>query len=208
MFMFKEKQKELRENLKIISSDKIYQMLVEKVTKCFKKNVWTMIVAITIGFTFGFVVAYYFYKHCPIYINAPLNLKILFDCIVVFTLVLFNSFLQWIGFMISSRRLSSDELSYLNGVLLKNAVRKKSDNGSIRINTNGIFCLTPDGKLLKVSEDITNGVEVIIKEYYQLTDLCLVTAVREYQVYENNKLINKIIKKVKSSSWEFLMDEL
>ena len=96
----------------------------------------------------------------------------------------------------------------MNGVLLKNAVRKKSDNGSIRINTNGIFCLTPDGKLLKVSEDITNGVEVIIKEYYQLTDLCLVTAVREYQVYENNKLINKIIKKVKSSSWEFLMDEL
>ena len=47
MFMFKENQKELRENLKIISSDKIYQMLVEKVTKCFKKNVWTMIVAIT-----------------------------------------------------------------------------------------------------------------------------------------------------------------
>ena len=43
-----------------------------------------MIVAITIGFTFGFVVAYYFYKHCPIYIKCLPYFKILFDCIVVF----------------------------------------------------------------------------------------------------------------------------
>ena len=79
----------------------------------------------------------------------------MFDCIRVFTLVLFNSFLQWIGFMISSRRLSSSELSFLNGVLLKITFVRNRIMAVSGLNTNGIFCLTPDGKLLKVSEDIT-----------------------------------------------------
>ena len=57
----------------------------------------------------------------------------------------------------------------MNGVLLKNAVRKKSDNGISGLGQLEFSAIFQYGKLLKVSEDITNGVEVIIKEYYQLT---------------------------------------
>lgn len=208
MFLVKEKQKELQENLKTISDDKTYQMLVNKVIKCFKKNMWTMMIALLLGVVVSIVLVYLLYRFIFPSVNDFWILKILFFCISFFLVVLGISFAQWIGFIIGSRRISSDELLYLNGTLLLNAFCKKQDNSSISINNNGVFFSDSSGGIALLCEDIPGSVQVIIKEYYQLTDLCVTTFVREYQVYDKDKLINRIVKKIKGSSWELLMDEL
>lgn len=208
MFWVGTEQKKIQDDLKNVSDEKIYQELVKKATKCFKKNVWTMMLALLLGVVVGIVLVYLLYRFIFPSVNDFWVLKILFFCISFFLVALGISFAQWIGFIIGSRRISSDELLYLNGILLQNAFYKKQDNSSISINNNGVFFPDSSGGIILLCEDIPDSVEVIIKEYYRLTDLCVTTYVREYQVYEKDKLINRIVKKVNGSSWELLMDEL
>lgn len=49
MFLAGTEQKKIQDDLKNVSDEKIYQELVKKATKCFKKNVWTMMLALLFG---------------------------------------------------------------------------------------------------------------------------------------------------------------
>ena len=124
-------------------------------------------------------------------------------------MVMIVSFAQFIGFVICNRRISDDELSYLNGVLLENAIYKKLDENTIRTNKNGVFYLDSDTKLIKIYEGCSDHIKVVIKEYQQLNDLCVVTSVKECLIYEDNIFINSYLIERKTPGLIMkVMDEL
>lgn len=193
MFLVGAEQKKIQENLKTISDDKTYQMLVNKVIKCFKKNVWTMMFALLFGIVLSIGTIYLLYKRYPTSAREFWILNILYFLMILFLIVMIVSFAQFIGFVISNRRISDDELSYLNGVLLENAIYKELDKNTIRTNKNGVFYLDSDTKLVKIYEGCSDHIKVVIKEYPQLNDLCVVTSVKECLIYEDNIFINSYL---------------
>lgn len=194
MFLIGEEQKKLQDNLKNVSDEKIYQELVKKSTKCFKKNVWTMMLALLFGIVLSIGTIYLsLCKRYPTSAHELWILNILYFCCILFLIVMIVSFAQFIGFVISNRRISDDELSYLNGVLLENAIYKELDENTIRANKNGVFYLDSDTKLIKIYEGCSDHIKVVIKEYQQLNDLCVVTSVKECLIYEDNIFINSYL---------------
>lgn len=193
MFLVGAEQKKIQENLKTISDDKTYQMLVNKVIKCLKKNVWTMMFALLFGIVLSIGTIYLLYKRYPTSAREFWILNILYFLMILFLIVMIVSFAQFIGFVISNRRISDDELSYLNGVLLENAIYKELDENTIRANKNGVFYLDSDTKLIKIYEGCSDHIKVVIKEYPQLNDLCVVTSVKECLIYEDNIFINSYL---------------
>lgn len=209
MFLIGEEQKKLQDNLKNISDEKIYQELVKKATKCFKKNVWTMMLALLFGIVLSIGAIYLLCKRYPTSAHKFWILNILYFCCILYLIVMFVSFAQFIGFVICNRRISDDELSYLNGVLLENAIYKELDKNTIRTNKNGVFFLDSDAKLIKIYEGCSDHIKVVIKEYPQLNDLCVVTSVKECLIYEDNIFINSYLIERKTPGLIMkVMDEL
>lgn len=209
MFLVEEEQKKLQDNLKNVSNEKIYQELVKKATKCFKKNVCTMMLALLFGIILSIGATYSLCKRYPTSAHEFWILNILYFCCILFLMVMIVSFAQFIGFVICNRRISDDELSYLNGVLLENAIYKELNENTIRANKNGLFYLDSDTKLIKIYEGCSDHIKVVIKEYQQLNDLCVVTSVKECLIYEDNIFINSYLIERKTPGLIMkVMDEL
>lgn len=209
MLLVGTEQKKIQDDLKSVSDEKIYQELVKKATKCFKKNVWTMMIALLFGIVLSIGTIYLLCKRYPASAREFWLLNILYFCCILYLIVMLVSFAQFIGFVISNRRISDDELSYLNGILLENAIYKELDENTIRANKNGVFYLDSDTKLIKIYEGCSDHIKVVIKEYQQLNDLCVVTSVKECLIYEDNIFINSYLIERKTPGLIMkVMDEL
>lgn len=175
------------------SDDRIYLRTLEKAYKCLKKVLISSVVLLIIGSVFGVGAVYCIYKHSDklfpnIWINVVVSLC-LYLCIFIIVVLLE----VLLGLVIVERFSNTDGLDFLNGVFREHAICSEfSNTGRVMANSSGVFFITSDGNLTKLASYTTDSLSVSLEEYFTISNLCILSRVREYRVYAGDKFIGSI----------------
>lgn len=192
-FLVRDEQVNMYNDVKGYSNDETYLRTLEKAYNCLKKVLISSVVFLVIGSVLGVGAVYYIYIHSNklftnVWVNVVLSLC-LYLCIFIAVVLL----VILLGIVRAERFFSADELDFLNGVFREHSICSKSSNmDRIVANSSGVFFVASDGNLTKITNFVSDNLSVSLMEYYTISSLCILSRVREYRVYAEDKFIGSI----------------
>lgn len=192
-FLVRDEQVNMYNEVKGYSSDEIYLKTLEKAYKCLKKVLISGVIFLVIGSVLSVCAVCCIYRHSGklftnMWVNAVVSLC-LYLCIFIVIVLL----VVLLGIVIAERFFSADELDFLNGVFREHAICSKSSNmDRIVVNSSGVFFVASGGNLTKITDFTSDNLSVSLEEYYTISSLCILSRIREYRVYAEDKFIGSI----------------
>lgn len=187
-YLVSDEQVRMYNEVKGYSDDEVYLRMLERAYKCLKKVLICSVIFIVIGSVLSVACTGLIYRHTGSVLSDEILIGVLNLCLFVPIFVLITLLIALIGVPIAKNYMDRDELDFLNGVFKDNAICSDCDDCKIISNSNGVFFSTSGGTLVKMLNSSPEGIKIKIvsKEYYEISDACVIKRMKSYSVYDNS----------------------
>lgn len=190
-YLIRDKQVKAYNEVKDYSNDDVYRKTLDKAYGCLKKSLATSVIFLMIGVVVSTSISWHAYMY---YFNGSdrivgMLLSILITAIITVIIAL-------LGVVVSRGYMNLNELEYLNSEFKNHSFHNYNDNSRFTVNSDGVYFTMGNGEPAKISNQTKEGIKVVLSEYYEMNNVCVINKIKEYSVYNTNgSLINRVMEK-------------